>query len=830
MSRTSAAPRRGAGARAGRQPRRLRSQRPGRRPALRARRSTARSTGASSSGRRCPARRPSCPPAAAADAQRRRARRRLRAVDRQPRDGRPGRHADRARPRARAPRASRPTPTPSAAPLHAAMDADGDLWVTLSGVDKLVAAPPGRADLAATPRERCSPRRPAPRRARSRALGAGDVAVDRRGVVWTTLGSATASRGSTPRSRGRHDRRRARLPAAPAATTSAPPFPPEPARAPTREPLQMEVAQDAAGQHARLVHRGHVGPHRPAARCARRPPARPDALHLRLPGAARPRARPGRRRVVHRGRSTTASAASRPTRPPVRRRRRALRHYQIPSACSVDEPELVPHADAHVEPALPGARPPRAGLVHRVRRPASSGCLDPDAGRSGTTAGMREIDAAATTTSAASRYPRTWPSTGRNGLLDRRVRRRRRHRPTATAPSPTGAPGGCSARPRGAASPTRRSSTPPATCGSSRPPRPGHAREGRQRRRDPAGRRARDRGDAPRDGLDHRPARGRPGRRERPPQRRGRRPARGRRRPRRGRASRPGRDGAPPGDRVTVQPHGAHPHPPLSSPSLPERQRGDRRPASTAPRSPRRAPRRQVEVAGPTASAGPDQRRRRPLLACPGRAAARCAGRSPRRAPAGRTVASPRCRPAARAGPGHAAEPNPAAHARRPRRPRRRRRPTPADRRPASATRVPARHWLVRRKRPALLGLTAARLKACLGPARAPRQGAVRRFAAGSRLSCAAAASRRFDAPRAGLDAAVRRTLGVGASATRRGAVAPGRSTGGGRPARRPRSRADRVADVRVSVRSGRVARIAVTLRSRGDLDAAGRRLLRRSG
>ena len=190
-------------------------------------------------------------------------------------------------------------------------------------------------------------------------------------------------------------------------------FPPDPAERPTPPAAADEGHPGRAGQHARVVHGGQRG--RASACCASRPDgtrARPDALHLRLPGAARPRARPVRRRVVHRGRDQ-------PHRPPDARREPALRRRPprgcattaIPSASLVDEPELVAGAGAHLQPALPGHRPARARVVHRERDGQARRSSTRSAARHGTTRRHRRDRPARTRTSARRRRPPTSPST-----------------------------------------------------------------------------------------------------------------------------------------------------------------------------------------------------------------------------------------------------------------------------------------------------------------------------------------------------------------------------------------------------------------------------------
>ena len=102
-----------------------------------------------------------------------------------------------------------------------------------------------------------------------------------------------------------------------------------------------------------------------------------DAHDLRLPGAARARARPRRRRLVHGGDQQPHRAAH----PGQRRARLGERRAPAP----LPDPErgrhgragALPRADPHVDPAQRHARRARRRLVHRERATGKVGVLDP---------------------------------------------------------------------------------------------------------------------------------------------------------------------------------------------------------------------------------------------------------------------------------------------------------------------------------------------------------------------------------------------------------------------------------------------------------------------
>ena len=133
-------------------------------------------------------------------------------------------------------------------PNHSAVDAHGHLWVTLGGVDALAEVTPDDDLSAASEREYPLPGGDATF-ATGGKLDPHDVAVDGNGIVWATLADGNAiarldpAQANPGTSAGIHVYPLADCPAC------APPFPPEPgvAQPPTRDPEQLAVQQDAAG-------------------------------------------------------------------------------------------------------------------------------------------------------------------------------------------------------------------------------------------------------------------------------------------------------------------------------------------------------------------------------------------------------------------------------------------------------------------------------------------------------------------------------------------------------------------------------------------------------
>jgi streptogramin lyase len=133
-------------------------------------------------------------------------------------------------------------------PNHAAVDAQGHLWVTLGGVDALAEVTPADDLAAATEREFPLPGGDATF-ATGGKLDPHDVAVDGNNIVWATLadGNAIARLDPAHASPGSSDGIRV-YPLADCPTCDAA-FPPEPgaAQPPTRDPEQLAVQQDGAG-------------------------------------------------------------------------------------------------------------------------------------------------------------------------------------------------------------------------------------------------------------------------------------------------------------------------------------------------------------------------------------------------------------------------------------------------------------------------------------------------------------------------------------------------------------------------------------------------------
>ena len=139
---------------------------------------------------------------------------------------------------------------PGAKPLHTAIDAEGRLWTTVSGIDEVVRITPS-ADLSQSTRERY----PIPGGAHTTTstaplLAPGDIAVDHRGIVWMTLAGGNAiGRIDPARTRnGTGDGIRIYPLNACGLHECAVPFPADPRDVvPSREPLQMDVSPDGQG-------------------------------------------------------------------------------------------------------------------------------------------------------------------------------------------------------------------------------------------------------------------------------------------------------------------------------------------------------------------------------------------------------------------------------------------------------------------------------------------------------------------------------------------------------------------------------------------------------
>ena len=148
--------------------------------------------------------------------------------------------------------AVQPAADPGASPLHQAMDSDGDLWVSLAGIDAVARVTPA-ADFASSARTvhfipggRHTPTSP------EAALEPADVAVDRRGVVWTTLlaGNAVARIDRSAARDGTADGVKVyRLPACVGEECPVP-FAADPGAPRSRMPLQMEVTSTSTATHS----------------------------------------------------------------------------------------------------------------------------------------------------------------------------------------------------------------------------------------------------------------------------------------------------------------------------------------------------------------------------------------------------------------------------------------------------------------------------------------------------------------------------------------------------------------------------------------------------
>ena len=743
-----------------------------------------------------------------------------------------------------------PDPAPSAAPLHAAMGTDGDLWVTLSGVDKLVRLRPDAGDLAASPRQTVA--LPGGRTVASREgalLGPGDVAVDGRGVVWATLGVGNGIARIDPEQMRDGTTAGARVynlePCG--ADGCVPPFVPEPGVEPSREPLQMEVALDADGNTAvwftelaadriglllvapdgRLLREEHFN-------CVCRAPG---GLALDAEGDV------WFTEMVDNRIGRISPSVSAPWSPSAS----TLRHYKIPSAVETVEPEL------SRTPILT-SNPHSLALDRRGRiwftesATGKLGALDPAQAVANTTAGMQEIDvprnefggeAVPADLAVDRKNDVFWtdeygdavgqlhgdgakPDWSVERLLRPGARRSLTDQPVL---EPNGdlwfleTAGGLVTRVKGASAGAPLPAAAPVIEAA-----PGAVSGSGLREVDTVDVTVRRNGAVA-------------GRRE-------------------GVAVRDGAFSADvtarAGDRVTVQPQGTHPHPPLSFTvaSLSATVADGRVDGTALAGGEPLAGKVEVRWTDPLRaliSAGDG----RFSLVLPDGAAPRSASLAWSFATAGamyRTVASlevpaggdPAPDPGTGSG-GSNPEPSTGGGAMAPRTgsaPAATPTPVPTAKAPkTSATRDPDCRdhvWLTtsgRKRTVPLLGLTAARLKACAGdPAQTGRRGRddVWRFDRGLEVQLRGGRVQGFTLRGPGWSSRPG-TLGVGASATRLarslGAV-DRRRTG----LRAVLDHGRSGADVRVSVRSGRVTRIAVTLRSRGDLDAAGRRLLRRSG
>ena len=290
-----------------------------------------------------------------------------------------------------------PTADNGSLPLHQAVDAAGDHWISLSGADALVRLTPG-ADLAASthtvaliPGGKHVPTDPQP------PLQPTDVAVDHRGMVWTTLTLGNAIARIDPSAVQDGTTAGVRVYPLPVCGDGECKvvFPPEPGTLPSRQPLQTKLTQDAAGNT--LIYFTEPGVERIGLlRVA------PDGTELGQThyscgciapfGLALDQAgdvwfTEGVTNAI--GRLTpdvsqpyTAGAAT-------------LRHYKVPSGIVVEEPELF--ATPIVTSNPHSVAVDRRGLVWFTESATGKvGVLDPTAAQPGTSSGIDEFDLPAT--------------------------------------------------------------------------------------------------------------------------------------------------------------------------------------------------------------------------------------------------------------------------------------------------------------------------------------------------------------------------------------------------------------------------------------------------
>ena len=135
-------------------------------------------------------------------------------------------------------------------PLHAAVDGEGHIWTTLSGVDAIARISPA-ADLSASARETYPiPGGAHEATATTPPLAPGDIAVDHRGIVWATLtGGNALARIDPARTRSGTGEGIRVYPLQPCGPREcAAPLPADPRETvPSREPLQMDLAPDGRG-------------------------------------------------------------------------------------------------------------------------------------------------------------------------------------------------------------------------------------------------------------------------------------------------------------------------------------------------------------------------------------------------------------------------------------------------------------------------------------------------------------------------------------------------------------------------------------------------------
>ena len=286
-----------------------------------------------------------------------------------------------------------PTSDNGSLPLHQAVDAAGDHWISLSGADALVHLTPA-ADLskstrtvALIPGGKHAPSDPQP------ALQPTDVAVDHDGMVWTTLTLGNAIARVDPSAVQDGTTAGVRVYPLPACGDGECKvvFPPEPGTLPSRQPLQMKVTEDAAGNT--LVWFTEPGVERIGLlRVA------PDGTQLGQTHFSCGCIAPFGLALDQAGdvwfTEGVTNAIGRLT-PDVTQPYLAgaatLRHYKVPSGIVVEEPEL--SATPIVTSNPHSVAVDRRGLVWFTESATGKvGVLDPVAGVAGTTAGIAEFD------------------------------------------------------------------------------------------------------------------------------------------------------------------------------------------------------------------------------------------------------------------------------------------------------------------------------------------------------------------------------------------------------------------------------------------------------
>ena len=140
-------------------------------------------------------------------------------------------------------------------PLHQALDGDGRVWVTMEGSDELVRLDPtdgaisdGAPARFPLPGGLKDPAHPPPANQTDALLGPADVAIDGRGMVWTTLVAGNAiARLDPSRARPGSTEGIEVFKLEPCNNLCRKPLPPIVPGPLSREPLQLEVFEDGGG-------------------------------------------------------------------------------------------------------------------------------------------------------------------------------------------------------------------------------------------------------------------------------------------------------------------------------------------------------------------------------------------------------------------------------------------------------------------------------------------------------------------------------------------------------------------------------------------------------